>query len=509
MAEIILSTLNARYIHSSLGLRYLKANMGLLENTTEINEFVINQRPIDVAETLLEKNPRIIGFGVYIWNVEQTTRVISLIKTISPETLIVLGGPEVSFEHEQQAICDMADYIITGQADLAFSELCDDIIHKEKNHPKITHANPVPLPYLTLPYSLYTQEDIDNRVIYVEASRGCPFKCEFCLSSLDKTAWPFDLSLFLSEMDVLYQRGVRDFKFIDRTFNLKISSSIKILEFFLEKNDPSIYLHFELIPDHLPEKLKDILIKFPDGCLQFEIGVQTFNPDVQSLISRKQDNKKTIDNIRWLRENANAHLHTDLIMGLPGETIESIGKSFDALVSLKPHEIQMGILKRLRGTPMIRHTDEYDMRYNPDSPYNILSNSHITFSDMQRLSRFARFWDIIANSGRFTYSLPVILGNSKFENFLKLSDELYSTSKQTHKIALPRLFELLHDLMIDCLKLKKNTVIESLWKDFQISGLKGNPSFATLEMIKQRKHATSSSIGDMPSRQSRHATKLH
>ncbi len=509
MKSIILSTLNARYIHSSLGLRYLKANMGELIDDTLLLEFIINNRPIDIAESLLKHQPKIIGFGVYIWNVEQTTQLVALLKTIQPDLVIVLGGPEVSFEHEQQKIVALADYVITGQGDLAFAELCQKIL---ANHPvenNIIKANPVPLPFLQLPYQYYSDEDIKNRVIYVEASRGCPFKCEFCLSSLDKTAWPFDLDLFLAEMETLYQRGVRDFKFIDRTFNLKIKSSIQILEFFLAKNDENLYLHFELIPDHLPEKLKSVLQQFPEGSLQFEIGIQTFNPEVQSLISRKQNNEKSKENIRWLRNETHAHLHTDIIMGLPGESIESIAASFDQLIALKPQEIQMGILKRLRGTPLIRHTEQYDMRYNPEAPYNILSTRLIDFQSMQRLSRFARFWDMIANSGRFTYSLPIILGNAPFERFMQLSDWLFDTSKQTHKIALARLFNMLHTAMITLLSVDSEKARQALWRDYQTSGLKGRPSFATPEMIKVQKEKILTPNSDMPSRQARHAKVIH
>ena len=511
MSEIILSTLNARYIHSSLGLRYLKANMGELIDKTEIIEFIINNRPIDIAERLLKDNPAIIGLGIYIWNVEQSTQLVSLLKTIRPEITIVLGGPEVSFEHDQQKIVELADYVITGQADLAFAELCEKIL-KNKNRieaeDKIIKANPVPLPFLNLPYEYYTDEDVKNRVIYVEASRGCPFKCEFCLSSLDKTAWPFDLEIFLAEMNKLYERGVRDFKFIDRTFNLKIQSSIKILEFFLNKMDKNLYLHFELIPDHLPEKLKSVLEKFPEGSLQFEIGIQTFNPKIQTLISRKQNNDKSKENIRWLRENTSAHLHTDIIMGLPGETVESIASSFNELVSLNPHEIQMGILKRLRGTPMIRHTDEYDMRYNPEAPYNILSNKQINFQTMQRLSRFARFWDMIANSGRFTYSLPIILNDDGFNRFLSLSDWLFETAKQTHKISLSRLFDFLFKAMTEILSIEENNARQILWQDYQTSGLKGQPIFANESMLKEQRAKIIGPKGDMPSRQARHAKIL-
>lgn len=477
MPEIIISTLNARYIHASLGARYLYANMGKLKPVTEIQEFIINTRPIDIAEKLLSSNPKIIGLGVYIWNVPQTTELVALLKSISPETIIVLGGPEVSYETEEQKIYEYADYVITGQADLAFTKFCEDIYQGIQPASKIINAELPKLDQIKLPYDVLTQEDIDNRVIYVEASRGCPFKCEFCLSSLDKTAVPFDLELFLESLQKLYERGVRSFKFVDRTFNLKIENSIRILNFFLDKLDNELFLHFELIPDHLPEKLKEIIKKFPEGRLQFEIGIQSFDEHIQQTISRKQNNLKSEKNIRWLVEDTTAHLHTDLIVGLPGESLQTFGKGFDKLVALKPHEIQVGILKRLRGTPIIRHTFEYQIKYSPVAPYNILRNKDVSFADMQRMSRFARYWDLIANSGRFKNSLPVLLGDAPFEMFMKLSDWLFETTDQTYKISLNRLFTLLYKAMTSCLNIASDQVALVLTKDFERSGLKGNPVF--------------------------------
>ncbi|MCP4982399.1 MAG: DUF4080 domain-containing protein, partial [Gammaproteobacteria bacterium] len=295
----------------------------------------------------------------------------------------------------------------------------------------------------------------------------------FCLSSLDKTAKSFELRRFLEAMDDLYQRGARNFKFIDRTFNLKVSTSIAILEFFLERMDDDLYLHFEVIPDSLPQKLKRVLALFPDDALQLEIGVQTFDPEIQQTISRKQNNRDTCDNLRWLRENTGAHIHADLIFGLPGDMLHNFAQSFDQLVSLKPQEIQLGILKRLRGAPINRHNEAFQLRYNPAAPYNILSTRDIDFPTMQRVNRFARFWDMIGNSGRFTNTLPLVLAEQPFARFLELSDGLYELSGSTWKISLRRLFALLFTALTDQLQLAPGTVRQALDADFKLTGQKG------------------------------------
>lgn len=443
---ILLSTLNARYAHASVGLRYLLANMGPLANTTRIQEFVIGAKTTEVVERLLASRPRIIGFGVYIWNVEETTKIVAMLKRVAPDVAIVLGGPEVSFETNEQEICRLADYVVTGWGDVTFPKLCGEILNGPKPLMKVHAGVQPPVGEIALPYSLYSSEDIAHRTIYVEASRGCPFKCEFCLSSLDKTAWPFPLDAFLAEMDSLYARGARLFKFVDRTFNLNVKTSQRIMEFFLEKlaaaPDDPVYAHFELVPDHLPEALKETIAQFPPGALQFEIGIQSFNPEVQALVSRRQNNEKAADNIRWLCEHSQAHLHVDLIAGLPGEDVASFARGFDQLVSLGAHEIQFGILKRLRGTPIIRHTEPFKMVYDPYPPYTVLATSLIDFTTMQRLVRFARYWDLVANSGRFAHTVKELLGAHPFENFMAFSDWIYTKTDATHRIALEKLAKL-------------------------------------------------------------------
>ncbi len=464
---ILLCTLNARYIHCALGLRYLYANMDELQQQTEIMEFMINQRPIDIAETILDKNPAIVGMGIYIWNIQQSTEVISILKALRPEIKIILGGPEISHETESSTAFPHADFIIQGQADFAFKLLCQDIFNKKPLLSKIIDAPAFHPTELKFPYEFYSDEDIKQRVLYVEASRGCPFKCEFCLSALDKTSQPFDIDKFLVQMENLYQRGARHFKFVDRTFNLNIQTSQKILNFFLQKPLHDLFLHFELIPDRLPEQLKELIQQFPAGALQFEIGIQTFNPEVQQIISRKQDHQKTIENLNYLFSKTSIHLHTDLIAGLPGEDIHSFAKGFDLLVSLKAQEIQMGILKRLRGTPVIRHSSNYKMIFNPNPPYTVLSTEDMNSHTLFRINRFARYWDMIANSGRFPSTLPEILGDNPFNNFMALSDWLFKITGQTHKIALPRLFKLIYQFFHSSKSIKTN-----LEQDFDKTGIK-------------------------------------
>lgn len=506
MTEILLATLNARYSHASLGLRYLRANLGDLRERSEIAEFVIGQKTEEIVEKILARRPRILGLGVYIWNVEESTRLVAQLKAVAPELLIVLGGPEVSYEVGEQRICALADYVITGWGDVTFAEVAGQLLAGETPHARIIPGRQAELKDLVLPYDEYTDEDVRQRHLYVEASRGCPFKCEFCLSSLDKTAWPFELTRFLASLDALYARGVRQFKFVDRTFNLKVDTSLAILDFFLGKLDAAPedppFVHFELIPDHLPDRLKGAIAKFPEGTLQFEIGIQTFDPEVQTRISRRQNDDKAAANLQWLRAHSKAHLHVDLIAGLPGESVESFARGFDRLVALAPHEIQFGILKRLRGAPIARHTQAHDLRFNPDPPYNILSTDVIDFATMQRLSRFSRYWDMIANSGRYPRTLPLLLADAPFHRFLAFSDWLYAGIGQTHAIAHERMVHLLQNFLTNEGGLDEGVANQALIDDYRGQGGRSRLSFedpdAALPLPMPKKK------GHTPSRQARH-----
>ncbi len=505
MATIVLATLNAKYIHASFGLRYLLVNMGALQPDTCLLEFDLQQKPVDVAEAILAREPKILGLGVYIWNVAETTQLVAILKRVCPDLIVILGGPEVSYESEQQEIVRLADYVVTGEADLKFAGVCAQILAGSPPVEKIIAAEIPDLAKVAMPYHLYTDQDVAHRVVYVEASRGCPFSCEFCLSSLDIPVRQFALAPLLAEMQRLLDRGVNQFKFVDRTFNLNIASSKAILEFFLERWRPGLFVHFEMIPDRLPEALREVISKFEPGALQFEVGIQTFNDEVSKHISRRQDYARLEDNFRFLRGSSGVHVHADLIVGLPGETVESFAAGFDRLIAMGPQEIQVGILKRLRGTPIVRHDQPFKMVYSPHPPYEILSNSVLNFSALQRLRRFARHWDLAGNSGNFVESAPLIWrgAGSPFSAFMQWSDWLESRAGRRHGIALARLAEWIFEYLTTVRGLPPAETAQALWRDWLRAGQREKPAFLVQYLTNVRVEKRHS-IPSGPKRQARH-----
>lgn len=505
--DIVLATLNAKYIHAAFGLRYLLANMLDLRTRAEMVEFDINQRPLDIVEVLLARNPRIIGFGVYIWNVAETTEVVAALKRLRPDMAIIIGGPEVSYEVDQQTITQLADYVITGEADVRFGALCRELLAGQAPPEKVLAAELPDVAQLAAPYELYRDEDIAHRVIYVEASRGCPFSCEFCLSSLEIPVRQFPLPALLAELQKLLDRGAKQFKFVDRTFNLNLNSSKSLLQFFLERYQPGLFFHFEMIPDRLPEGLREVICEFPPGALQFEIGIQSFSDEVCRLISRRQDFHKLEDNLRFLRQETGVYLHADLIVGLPGESIESFARGFDRLVGLNPHEIQVGLLKRLRGTPIVRHDREWQMVYNPNPPYEILQNRLIDFASMQRLRRFSRYWDLVANSGNFISTTPLFWRDtaSPFAAFMRFSEWLFAQIGRTDSIALPRLGELVFTYLTRELGREPQLCANTLWQDYQRGGRKDKPEYLRAYIAESVDTDRPRSL--QPKRQARHYTR--
>jgi len=521
-APIVLATINARYIHASLGLRCLLANMdrhgraGLAAQTV-LREFTLAQSPLQMAEHLLALEPEVIGLGVYIWNAVPSLHLVRLLKALAPQVKIVVGGPEVSHEVEQQEICRWADHVITGWGDVSFPRLCRALLDGPPPLMKVIAGEQPALSELQLPYEHYSDLDLAQRHVYVEASRGCPYQCEFCLSALDKTAWPFEVEPLLAALATLFDRGARQFRFVDRTFNLRIDLAARILEFFLDRlrdaqgtmpERSDVFVHFELIPDRLPEPLKALIVQFPEGSLQFEVGVQSLDPQVQQRISRRQDNVRTLDNLRWLLGHSRAHLHADLIFGLPGETLESFAAGFDRLQAVGVHEIQLGLLKRLRGAPIDRHTQAYHMVYDSQPPYALLCNDCVDFATVQRFGRLARYWDLIGNGGRFAQSLRLLLdGASAFAAFARWSDWLWQRTGKTHEFGQEALVDLLHDYLVQERGLDPQQVRAALLADYRASGARGKPGClaALLQAASRPAGAAAPPSSSLTDRQSRHA----
>ncbi len=482
MAEtsIVLSTVTGRYTHTAFGLRWLLANLGPLRERATLREFHLQHPPMEIAERLLAENPAILGLGVYIWNVSVITQVAQAIKGVRPDIVLVLGGPEISHEYENTPLYDAADYIVCGEGEIAFRQLCEAILEGRPPAQKMIQAERLDVTQLHLPYDAYTEDDVTRRLVYVEASRGCPFRCEFCLSSLDPQVRDFPLEPFLDALKTLLARGVRNLLFVDRTFNLKTDRADAILRFLLEHWREGVRVHFEIVPDRLNEVLLRRMAEFPPEGLHLEVGVQTFTPLVLENISRRQDKQKTLETIRFLREQTGVLLHADLVAGLPGESWETFAASFDQLLALRPHEIQVGILKRLKGAPIARHIPEHRMVFSAQAPYEILQTDRLEFSQMQRIKRFARYFDLFYNSGNFPASLPRLFQSrpSAFDAFMAFSDHLWNTTGRTHEFPLAQLARHLHGFLILSGTDSPAVLAETIKNDFHhLPGRKDKLSF--------------------------------
>jgi len=508
--DVLLVTLNSSYPHTSFGLRYLMANLGELQERAQIMEFTIQREPRDIAEVLLRQKAKIIGLGVYIWNAQESLELVSLLKRISPETIVVLGGPEVSHESESQTICQLADYTIKGEADFLFYEFCKNYLESGVLPEQKYISGALPdIKKIKSPYSLYSDEDIRNRVIYVEVSRGCPYRCEYCLSSLDKAVRSFELTEFLAEMEKLLERGARQFKFIDRTFNLSPTTCTTILSFFLERMHLGLFLHFEMVPDRLPVEIRDLIKQFPPGALQFEIGIQTWNPEVARLVSRRNDYEKVKDNFRFLAAETGVHTHADLIVGLPGEDLESFARGFDTLAELQPHEIQVGILKRLKGAPIARHDKDWEMVYSAHPPFQILRTKTMDFATLQVMNRFAKFWDLYANSGVFKNFMAVLREKSAqrddrsfFWQFYEFNEYLTTRYAQSFGISQLSLFETAFIYLQEQFGWSEQNAKEVILNDYKATGKMDLPKFLKAPVKNQL--GGSEKERALPKRQQRH-----
>jgi len=436
-SDIVLATINATWSHPSLGLRCLRANLGPCRERCTIVELDSRGSAEAHAERIAALRPKIVGLGVYIWNAAAIRRVAALLRRAVPDAILVLGGPEISHEWDAQPIAGDADFIVCGDGEAAFADLCGELMAGRRPSGRVMAGGRPELASLRRPYAEYTDEDLRSRFTYVETTRGCPFRCEFCLSSLDPGVRRWPLAETLSDLDRLIRRGARRLKFVDRTFNLEPDRAEAVLRFLLDRMQPGLVVHFELVPGRLPGRIRELLGRFPSGSLRVEVGVQTFDEAVAARVGRRQTNADVEETLRFLREETRAHVHADLLAGLPGEDLQSFGRGFDRLLAMAPAEIQVGILKRLRGTTIARHIEEWGMLFDQAPPYPVLRTRDLTERDLERVSRTARYWERLGNRGRFSRTLPLLWrdGRSPFDALLELSDALFSRFRAAHGIA--------------------------------------------------------------------------
>lgn len=517
LAPILIAAINARHSHASMGARCLLANMGELREQTELAEFTIQQSAAEIAENIVARTPAILALGVYIWNSARVFELLPLLRHQSPQMKIVLGGPEITDGSEspphlshpvnpvhpvKTTFLELADFLLLGEADLAFPALCRDLL---ASHPcpsasirGCLRPPPPDLSSLHLPYDEYTDSDLAHRLLYVESSRGCAMRCDYCVSANDPYVRFFPMQPLLAAFDQLLARGARQFKFCDRSFNLDIPRAVEILSFFLERlpNHPGLFLHFEMLPDRFPVELREILARFTPRSLQLEIGLQSFNPQVLETIRRPQNLERAADNLRFLREHTHAFLHTDLIAGLPGETPASFAAGFDRLVALDPHEIQLGILKKLPGAPIARHDDEFAMRYNSAPPYEVRSTRDWPAAHLVRTARFAHYWDAIVSSNRFLAAAPLIWQGSPsvFAAFLEFSDWMASRFPREHGVPLPTLVEAVFDFLTQVRGLPPDLAADALIRGYRHSGARDIP----LALAPHLRHAPPPPTRDLP-----------
>ena len=410
--KVIATTLNAKYIHTSLSIRYLKA-YAAPEFDIEIPEYTIKDPTINIVTDLYTRKADVIGFSCYIWNIEETIKIISLLKKVQPEVTVVLGGPEVSYDVEywMERIPD-ADYIVIGEGEKTFKQLLTHLSGNEsieqiggiayRNHGKSIikpHNDKLNLKEIPSPYRfIEDRDDLSKRVVYMETSRGCPFNCQFCLSSIEIGVRYFDREKIKDDIRYLMENGAKTIKFVDRTFNISRSYAMEMFQFLIDEHVPGCVFQFEITADIMrPEVIEFLNKNAPAGLFRFEIGVQSTNDYTNELVKRKQNFEKLTRTVTLVKNGGKIDQHLDLIAGLPEENYDSFKQTFNDVFALGPEELQLGFLKMLRGTGLRIRSDEYGYVYSDTSPYEIVSNNVLSFDDIIKIKQvedvLEKYWN--------------------------------------------------------------------------------------------------------------------
>ncbi|HBZ64425.1 MAG TPA: B12-binding domain-containing radical SAM protein [Lachnospiraceae bacterium] len=416
MKKIVLTAINAKYIHSNLAVYSLKANAGKYEKEIELAEYTINHQKEDILAGIYMKKPDIVGFSCYIWNIEYILDVAENLKKICPQVEIIFGGPEVSYDAEKiLEKYSFVDLVMAGEGEVTFreyaayaqgesgAELADvaGLCYRGEDGKAVFTAprKPMKMDDLVFPYRELDQ--MENRIIYYETIRGCPFSCSYCLSSIDKTVRLRSLDLVFGELDFFLKNRVKQVKFVDRTFNCNHDHAYKIWKYIKEHDNGVTNFHFEIGGDLLREEDFELFKEFRPGLIQFEIGVQSTNLSTIEAIRRKMDLTELAEHVARVRSGENIHQHLDLIAGLPHEDFASFHKSFNDVYRMRPDQFQLGFLKVLKGSYMEEVKEEYEIRYRSRPPYEVLATKWLSYGDVLRLKRVEEMVEVHYNSFQF------------------------------------------------------------------------------------------------------------
>lgn len=455
MKKVILAALNAKYIHSNLALRYLsRFQNNNQKHHVETIEFTINQRLDFIAEELFRKQPDVVLFSCYIWNVEMLRQLCPILKKIMPDCVIGFGGPEVSYESETFLRENPAvDFVMRGEGELVFTKYLE---HLDAGNPatlgeieSLTYRqngeifstpqmHPMDLAYLPFPYE-DDFSDVQNQIIYYESSRGCPYHCGYCLSSVENGVRFVPLDKVLPDLQKFLDKNVPQVKFIDRTFNCKKSHAMAIWEYLHEHDNGVTNFHFEITADLIDQETIDFLKTVRKGLFQFEIGVQSTNPQTIRAINRNVDFAALSEIVQQIKDGGNIHQHLDLIAGLPYEDYDSFGRSFNDVYALHPEQLQLGFLKVLKGSMLHQKQKEFEIVYHDAAPYEVLTTHELPYADTLRLKYVEEMVETYYNSGRFLHTLAYLvpLYESPFAFFEALSQ--FWVSENYHYLGLSKM----------------------------------------------------------------------
>ncbi|HOQ17526.1 MAG TPA: B12-binding domain-containing radical SAM protein [Defluviitaleaceae bacterium] len=419
--NIVLSALNAKYIHTSLALRSLKSFCTEYKSNITIAEYTINHEENYIMNELYKLKPDILGFACYIWNIEQTLDLVINIKKILPDTLIILGGPEVSYDGEKLLKeYKEIDIIVYGEGEATFYDLLHSFIDGDRSLERIDgiiyssngkivkNKERTPLNLDAIPFVYEDFKDMENQILYYESSRGCPYQCQYCLSSIDKKVRFLSLERVYSDLQRFLDGRVKQVKFVDRTFNCNKNHARAIWNYLIEHDNGTTNFHFEISADLLDDEIIAFLSKARPGLFQFEIGVQTTNREVLKIINRKMDFERLKTVVKNIKKGQNIHQHLDLIAGLPGENYASFRNSFNDVYNLFPEQLQLGFLKVLKGSGMRENEEKYGLVYKSKAPYEILFTKELNYEEMLKLKMIEEMVEKYYNSGRFYYSIRYI-----------------------------------------------------------------------------------------------------